>query len=149
MTETSSLLQAGAPPATSTRRTSLRVALWLVIFLSGTVVGAGTTVLVIRDQVLTSIHHPEDMPARLARQLQRILDLDQQQAVQVERIFRQRQQALQELRRDVQPRIEREIDLAAEQVSEVLRPDQRAKWQARFRELRAKWLPALPRMVSR
>jgi hypothetical protein len=143
MTETSSSSATDLTTARSNRSWP-RFILWLVIFLSGVIVGGGTTLLVVRNNVLASIHHPEDMPARLARHLQRMLDLDAQQVQRVEQIFRDRQQALQALRREFQPKIEKELDRVNEEVSTVLRDDQRDKWRSRFRTLRNRWMPALP-----
>jgi hypothetical protein len=60
---------------------------------------------------------------------------------ETERILARRQQALQGLRREGQPRIKEQFDLAEQEISAVLRADQRTKWQSRFRELRARWLP--------
>lgn len=148
MTDVSSQPSMAQVPAAHGRRTWLHCVLWIVIFGSGAIVGGGTTLLVVRNRVLVSIQHPEDMPATLARHLQRMLDLDDQQRVDVETILQRRQKTLQELRRDVQPRIEQELDQAEREISEVLRDDQRTEWQKRFNNLRSRWLPPLPPILS-
>jgi hypothetical protein len=144
MTDTSPITPvAGTTPARR-RRGWRHWCLWLVIFSSGAIVGGGSTLLVIRDRVVYHIRHPEEMPDILARQLQRSLGLDESQTARIEQIFRNRQKALQALRRDVQPKIEQELDRTEQEVGEVLSAEQRAQWQARFRRLRDRWLPRLP-----
>lgn len=130
------------------RRTWLYVVLWLIIFGSGVVVGAGSTLWVVRNRVLYGLQHPERAPAGLARHLQRMLDLDDTQRAQVEQIFERRQKELQKVRRAFQPEVEAQLDQVEQEVSAVLNDVQRAEWQSRFRELRDRWLPALPPALS-
>lgn len=130
------------------RRTWLYVVLWLIIFGSGVVVGAGSTLWVVRNRVLYGLQHPERAPAGLARHLQRMLDLDDTQRAQVEQIFERRQKELQKVRRAFQPEVEAQLDQVEQEVSAVLNDVQRAEWQTRFRELRDRWLPALPPALS-
>ncbi|MHB8973809.1 MAG: hypothetical protein ACYC3X_16595 [Pirellulaceae bacterium] len=148
MTDASSQPSVAHVPAAPGRRAWLHCVLWLVIFGSGAIVGGGTTLWVVRNRVLVSIRHPEEMPAVLARHLQRMLQLDDQQRVDVEAILQRRQKALQALRRAVQPKIEQELEQAEREISAVLRDDQRTEWQTRFRTLRSRWLPPLPPLLS-
>ena len=87
-------------------------------------------------------------PAGLARHLQRMLGLDDAQRAQVEQIFERRQKELQKVRRAFQPEVEAQLDQVEQEVSAVLNDVQRAEWQSRFRELRGRWLPALPPALS-
>ncbi|MHB0956652.1 MAG: hypothetical protein ACYC0X_09390 [Pirellulaceae bacterium] len=144
MTDASTHRSVAYTPTANGRRVWVRIALWLVIFGSGAIVGGGTTLLVVRNQVLLRIQHPEQMPTTLARQLQWKLSLDDSQRAEVESILYRRQQALQELRREVQPKIEQQLDQTEREISQVLREDQRTKWQTRFRTLRSRWLPPVP-----
>ncbi len=130
------------------RRTWVYVVLWLIIFGSGVVVGAGSTLWVVRNRVLYGIQHPERAPAGLARHLQRMLDLDDAQRAQVEQIFERRQKELQKVRRTFQPEVEAQLDQVEQEVSAVLNDEQRTEWQTRFRELRNRWLPTLPPALS-
>lgn len=130
------------------RQTWLVVVLWLIIFGSGVVVGAGSTIWVVRNRVLDGIQHPDRAPAGLARHLQRMLDLDDAQRAEVEQIFERRQKELQKVRRAFQPEVEAQLDQVEQEVSAVLNDVQRAEWQTRFRELRNRWLPALPPALS-
>jgi len=133
-----------ATPTRPKRRRWLSVLLSLVIFFSGLIVGTGGTLIVIRNVALQRIHHPETVPDRIARQLRRKLRLDDEQTDQVRQIVAERQLAFQKIRRDVQPQIEAELDIARQQIGEVLDDDQREKWEAHFDHLRKTWLPPPP-----
>ncbi len=122
----------------------LRLLLPLVIFVSGTVVGAGGTLLVVRNRVLMAVHHPDKMPEIIAARMRFVLSLSDQQTRQVERILRARQASLLKLRQQYQPELEQELDLLDEQVSAVLDEQQRVRWRGRLRGLRQTWLPTLP-----
>jgi hypothetical protein len=125
-------------------RLGIRLLLFLVIFLSGGVVGVGTTLLVLRHSFLVTVNNPDRVPGYLAAHLRRKLDLTEQQTAQVEDIFRRRQVVLQGIRRRVQPEIEVQLDQVEKEISNVLDDQQRPKWQQDFRELRRTWIPPLP-----
>jgi len=139
---------ANSPQPSSTqpwsRRPWVRLLLSLVIFGSGAVVGVGATLIVLRQQVLERIHHPEQMPTKVALRMRRMLDLDNQQTAQVEDLLVERQQAIQQIRREVQPRLMRELDQLEAEVAALLNERQSAEWQRRFAELRETWLPPVP-----
>jgi hypothetical protein len=50
--------------------------------------------------------------------------------------------------RAFQPEVEAQLDQVDKEVSAVLNNEQRTAWQTRFRELRDRWLPALPPALS-
>jgi hypothetical protein len=134
-------------PAPAPRRGSrrwLRPLLWLVIFASGFAVGTGVTLIGVRNAALFAIHHPQEMPARVAQRLRRPLGLSAAQVQQVEQILVDRQQALQKIRAATQPQVEAELDLAEQQIAEVLNAPQRDKWQRLFHKLRSTWIPVAP-----
>jgi len=126
------------------RRIGMKVLLSLVIFGSGAIVGTCATLLLIRHQLHYRIHHPEEMPAKLASRLQWKLDLSDGQTEQVESILNDQQQAIQEIRREFQPRLERQLDQMEEQVGGLLEESQLATWQEWFREMRTRWIPDAP-----
>lgn len=131
-----------APPRR--RRLWVRVLLFLVIFACGTATGVGLTLLTLRNRVLYAIHHPEEMPARIAASMRRPLSLTDAQAADIQKILARRQRALQELRRRFQPQVESELDRVEQEVSEVLDESQRARWRRQFGQLRAAWVPSIP-----
>jgi hypothetical protein len=131
------------PPAPRPRRW-LRVVMALVLFASGFVVGAGATLITVRNRVLHAIHHPEEGPPRVAAKLRRKLDLTDEQTRRVEEILRARQLALQAIRREAWPRVEVELDRVRREVAEVLDEQQRREWEERFAYLRETWIPPVP-----
>jgi hypothetical protein len=130
-------------PAPPRRRRWLSMLLTLVVFVSGFVLGAGTATLVIRNQVLSAIHHPERSPAWIAAKLRRSFHLSAEQTQQVEEILQARQAALQAIRCEVQPRVVAELDLAEQEIAAVLDQQQRAQWHKAFQQLRETWIPPL------
>ena len=136
--------QPAVPAVPRWRRWRLHVLLSLVIFASGGAVGVGATLIVLRSRVLYAIHHPREMPVKIAANMRRPLQLSDEQVRQVEQILSQRQQLLQDIRRRVQPEVEAELDRVEQQVAEVLDNQQRERWHEHFTRLRGIWLPPLP-----
>jgi hypothetical protein len=126
------------------RRWWLRLVLTLVIFVSGALVGTGGTVLVIRNRVLSGIHHPEQMPQRMVNRLRWPLGLSEEQAVELEQVFERRQASLQQLRRRFQPELEAELDQIEVEVADVLDEEQQKRWQEYFGHIRRTWMPPMP-----
>ncbi len=126
------------------RRRWLSLMLAIVIFTSGFVAGGGITLVTLRNTLLYWVHHPEEFPPRAAARLRSKLDLTGEQTRRVEAILRRRQAVLQTIRREVQPRVIAELDLVEQEIAEVLTPEQRERWHARFTELRETWTPAIP-----
>ena len=106
--------------------------------------GTGLTLIAVRNHALHMIHHPEETPTLVARRMRRTLHLSDAQVQQVETIIGQRQCVLHGIRREFQPRVERELDRVEEEISEVLDDEQRAKWQKHFERLRSTWVPSPP-----
>lgn len=131
-------------PRSSRRRLAVHLLLYVVIFLSGIAVGVGGTLMVVRNRVLHALHHPGDMPSRIADRMQRALSLDDEQTQRVEEIVRQRQARLQDIRREFQPLAEAELDRFEQDVADILNDAQRRQWQEDFSHLREKWVPPVP-----
>jgi len=118
------------------------------IFLSGLLVGAGLTLMAVRQGVLYGIHHPEEMPVRVAARLRRPLSLSDQQADRVQAIIRERQSQLQEIRRRFQPEVEAELEQVYQQIREILDDQQRERWDQIYTRLRETWIPPLPKPAA-
>jgi hypothetical protein len=131
-------------PRSARPRPAARWLLWAVIFCSGTVVGAGAALIFVTKSVLWSLHHPDQMPARITARLRSKLDLDEQQTQRVESILRERQAALQAIRRRTQPEVEAELDRLETQIADVLNDRQRGNWRRNFQALRQRWVPPVP-----
>lgn len=134
-------------PLQPTRRTPtwVRLLLMFVIFFSGMVVGAYSTGVLIRGKVMESIKTPETVPPRIAARLRRILDLSEEQTAQVTAILDRRRLEIQTIRREFQPRIEEQLNEAQSEIATILSEQQRTLWQQHFAEMRATWLPPLPK----
>lgn len=126
------------------RRWWVSLILVLVILAAGFVAGACTTVLVIVQRVRYAAQHPEEMPERVTARLERKLDLTDAQADKVLAILTERQKVLLAIRREVQPRVLAEIDLADQEITAVLDDSQKSKWRRLFTRLQRDWQPALP-----
>ena len=136
---------ASAPPKRPARRPFWwRLLLSLGLLLSGAAIGAGLTVLVLVRGVQFRIQHPELFAARATARLQRFLDLNDEQARQVEQIFGRHQEEIQDIRREYQPRLERQVDDIRSEVSAVLTPQQAGKWEFWLDQKRRLWLPPVP-----
>lgn len=129
------------PPKRPRRRMWTKLLLYAVIFVSGGFVGAGSALMGIRAAAQYVVGHPEEMPEKVAWRLHGSLDLTDAQAKQVEDILRERQVAIQDIRREAQPKFEAELDLIEHDIAEVLNDQQRQKWQHTFRKLRRTWTP--------
>ena len=126
------------------RRRWIRVVLWLVIFGSGLFAGTGLTLIAVRQGALHAIHHPEEMPANLAKRLRRPLRLTDEQTEQVRQILSGRQKALEEIRGRYQPENEQQLDLIEAEIADVLDDQQREIWHRIFDNKRRIWIPPLP-----
>ncbi len=118
----------------------------LLIFACGLLLGATGTLLFVRYRILHAMQHPEEAPARITAHLRRKFDLTRKQAKQVREIVVHRQQALQVIRREVQPRVMAELDRAEQEIAGVLTPAQKADWHQWFKQMRSTWIPPLPPM---
>jgi hypothetical protein len=122
----------------------LRVLAALLIFFAGMVCGSGATVVVAVRNIQRFIHHPEEVPPRITKFLTRRLDLSPQQAQQIEPMIAQTQKHLQAIRRENQPRVQRELATLHDEVSQVLTDDQREKWDHIYDDALDRWMPPPP-----
>ncbi len=123
------------------RRWWVSLVLGLLIFAGGFTVGGVTSLVVARNQILHAIHHPEENPKRITAQLRRQLDLSDEQTRRVRAIVQRRLAAFAAIRREVLPEVRAQLDLVEKEIAEVLHEDQKARWHARFQQLRGTWMP--------
>lgn len=126
------------------RRTWLMVVLGMVILLSGMVIGGGLTVFWLQKKLLYMIHHPEDAPATIAAHVQSKFDLSDEQAEKIEQILRTRQKVIQAIRREFQPKIMAELEVARDEVAAVMPPEKAREWQTYYDTMREAWVPPPP-----
>jgi len=128
------------PTAPPRRRIPVYVQSFLFL-LCGLVIGSGATVLLIRGAVQRMVEHPDLLPERVLQRMDSQLDLDDGQRAAIEAIVAERVAAFRAIRARVRPEIQAEFDSLREEVSEVLTPEQRKEWEARFDAIRARWQP--------
>jgi len=139
-----------SPPATGNQPRAVRPRGWmkalllLIIFSSGAIVGTCAALILIRQQLHYRLHHPEEMPSKVASRIQWKLDLNDKKTKQIEAVLTDRQQAIQKIRREFQPQLERQLDQLEEQVAGLLEDSQATTWQTWFQEIRAEWIPVAP-----
>jgi len=127
------------------RRRWIRTALLaLIIFVSGVLVGGGLTFKFITTGFKRYFQEPEALAESITHRMKKRLDLTDEQAVQVRRILLERHKALQSLRKEIQPRLEAEIERTRQEVTAVLTSEQARKWEKRFRHFSKYWLPSPP-----
>lgn len=138
---------ATAPP--SLRRPWRRILLTLVIFLGGAACGAAAATMAWKHSLHHAIQNPHDMASHITDRLSDFLDLSHEQAGQVREIILRRHNALIDIRRDIQPRLETELATLEQEIATVLNADQRPKWHAHAAAVRAQWLPPIPEPVEK
>jgi hypothetical protein len=89
------------------------------------------------------------MSAHITGRLAELLDLTDEQAGQVSEIILRRHNALIDIRRDIQPRLESELSVLEEEIAGVLNESQRTKWHAHAADMRAQWLPPIPESTTK
>jgi predicted esterase YcpF (UPF0227 family) len=117
------------------------VLLMISVFAAGCAFGGLGALLVLRHAIHETLVHPETAPPRIAGWLHRKLSLSETQTQQVEQILQSRQKALVDIRRDMHPRVEKELDLLQREVDAVLDAQQQQRWHDLLSRLRSQWLP--------
>lgn len=135
-----------SPP--SAGRTNRRIwsvwAMMIAVFVSGLVVGSGTTVFVLHQQRLRMFRNTEAINQKLLAEMKEEFKLDESQSAAVETVLQRRQEAFERTRSEIHTRVETEFVLLESQVAEVLPEDRRSRWHTYFKEFRAKWIPPPP-----
>jgi len=126
------------------RRAWPMVLLGAVILFSGMVIGGGMTLLWVQRRIVYMIHHPENAPATITAHVRSKFGLTDEQAKQVEAVLQARQKGIQAIRREFQPKIMVQVELARDEVAAVLTPEQAQEWKAYFDSMRKKWVPPPP-----
>ena len=108
--------------------------------------GAGLTVVVLTQAVLSVAQHPEEIPDRVTGWLRRTLHLSDEQAANVKEILVRNQQALWEIRRQTRPRVEAVLDRIQMEVGSVLNDQQAQRWNRRVNRLRQRWTQLRPKI---
>lgn len=114
------------------------------IFMGGGVCGAALATFLIFHVIHHGFEHPDMVSDHVAARLKGFLDLDEAQARQVRQIIARRQDALADIRRDIQPQVDAELSSLESEIDAVLTDDQRVKWREHVKQFREHWLPPTP-----
>ena len=120
------------------------VLLCFVFFLCGMVIGGGGTLIVTKHVMLYRLHHPEKRVLQDAKLLQKKLGLTDEQTREVLAIFREKLKVFDSLRREIDPRVQEQLDNLKRDVAAVLDKGQAQKWNTWFEKTREMWTPPLP-----
>jgi len=110
----------------ATKTTIVAILVVIVTFTAGVAVGVFATHIVhVRGE-----HMPPVFPTRMmVNRLDRRLDLTDQQRVQVEQIIRRHHAAITTMWQGMHPRVHREIEQANAEITRILTPEQRKKFE--------------------
>jgi hypothetical protein len=136
-------LPPAAPPVTPPRRSRpwLTVLLCILIFLAGSVAGAGAMAVHATRRFREAVRHPEVIPERIVARLRRPLDLDPQQALQIQAILVRRQASLLEARAEALQRARPDFEGIEADIAAMLRPEQVDIWHKLYRKFLDDWVP--------
>ena len=121
---------------------------WLVIilvFIAGFVGGVVTTRAVVRHWVGQAIANPDRVRGLIQRRLALRLRLDRQQRQEVNEILTDTQAELRHLRMDFAPRYSEIMSNAQSEISAILTPEQRVRFDRLREENRFLFAPPPPR----
>ena len=110
------------------------VLLLVLVFLAGLAVGVVGTRLVVRQMVRTAIERPDRVRLMLERRLDRRLNLTADQQAQVHDILTNAQAQIQDLRREFRPQLGRVVMQANREITAILTPGQRVRFERMKRE---------------
>ena len=128
-------------PSPSPKRRCSRVVLPIIIFVAGGLIGSGLTVIFRPEQTRRGRRSLEETRDRMTEKIADKLDLSVQQTEQLRRIVEDRLNELQKLRREVQPRMEKEAAILKANLAAVLNDEQKARWEELYTELFNRWFP--------
>ena len=108
----------------------------LVIVVSGAVIGAGVTVLALRNRLAAPPTPGERTAALIASDLRNRYNLTDEQARQVKEIMATRMEAIEAIRQEMRRKVAAEHEKLRVDMKKVLTPEQFERWLVQFESLR-------------
>jgi hypothetical protein len=122
------------------RRHWWRTLVWgLVILVCGGITGHGVTVWMWQEHGRKMFDPKEDFFAKILLRMRNDYELTDDQATQIEAIMRGHNAKVDEIRKEVEPRLSAERQQMNQEISAVLNDTQREKWQKRMEDIRRLW----------
>jgi uncharacterized membrane protein len=120
-------------------KSKLGIALsWILVFLLGAIAGTVGHCLYTRQAKPAAAQMTPPKPGEILDKLADMLQLDAQQKESLKAIFANSRQKYQALHEEYKPRWEAIRDDGNEQIKQILRPDQKAKFEAFLEKVAAK-----------
>ena len=108
----------------------------LLILLSGIIIGAGATFIVLgQSEKKEESHGPENFSHRMVKRLTRELHLTDQQQKQVEPIIKKHMKAMNEIRGEARPKIRQELEEMNDELMAVFDNTQQQIWKQRIERM--------------
>lgn len=141
--------EATSPAATSTlpvpRRSWIKtVALGIVLLTSGMVIGSGVTVMGIRRWANEMRDRPDMFSDRILARMQNDLKLTKDQKGEIEKIFKQAREELDEVRQRHRAQGQAYFKEIHDKVAQVLTPSQQQDWDDWWRRARERAMKGRP-----
>jgi hypothetical protein len=140
----------GRTPATAAHlpprgpRKLVMVLMGLVLLCSGMIIGAGSTVLILRHRLMPPPPPGKDMARIIAADLRDRYGLGQEEARRVQEVMAQRMEAIKGIHDDAQAKVRAEHEKLRDEMRQILTPAQYEHWEARFEALRPPAFPPPP-----
>lgn len=109
-----------------------------VLVLSGMVIGAGGTVLLVKNRLEQPDQAPSHFSRRLAERMTRDLDLTREQKTDIQEIFARHQKELHAVRKSVEQRVTESFNTMQSEVEAILTPQQAKMWRERARRFNSR-----------
>jgi|GEM_PF-3057285 len=122
--------------------------LGIVILLCGMVIGAGLMSFVLWNSLQKPMRLYDRMPDRIVEDMKTHIDLTEEQAEQIQEVFRRHLAVFDSVRQEVEPKINNEISLMENEIRDILTKEQQERWEDRYMKFRRRWFPGPPRMHS-
>lgn len=107
-----------------------------VLLISGMVIGAGGTTLLLKHRMGQPNSAPKQFSGRLLRRIERDLDLTEEQSEEVRSILELHREEMRTIRLQVGEKIDDSFEALKEEVSAVLSPEQVVIWEERNHKYR-------------
>ncbi|MBI4596008.1 MAG: hypothetical protein HY730_06475 [Candidatus Tectomicrobia bacterium] len=111
------------------------VLLGLVILFCGMVIGAGITFHVGHVMIFHAISPNGEMAGRITKQIDRDLNLTDEQRSQVDKIVAHRVSAFGSILIEAYPKIKEQFELLHDEVAPILTEEQKLKWEKHYEKM--------------
>ena len=114
------------------------------IFLCGGIVGGAVSRLIVRQQMLSIMRNPGEVPNRIVPMIVHSLDLTSEQRQQIEPLIRKHYARMEALRAQTYPQQIAEFDAMCAAISRELDDSRQKEWTALTEDMRQRYLPVAP-----